>query len=160
MEKFQKLRDAANEKLHLADHMLTMTYPIVRDPKLLLSVIENLFLSFSYSMSSLLHYERLFKRLPDFADNFASKFELLKENSSRYNIDSETIKTIQSLKEIIIAHKNSPMEFQRSETLVICNEDYQTLMISETIIKNYLEKIKLFIKNSSNIVSEDEKIFR
>ena len=79
MEKFQELRDAANKKLQLADHILTMTYPIVKDPKLLLSVVENLFLAFSYGIGSVLHYERLFKRIPPFPDNFASKFELFRD---------------------------------------------------------------------------------
>jgi len=160
MEKFQELRDVASKKLHLADHILTMTYPMIKDSKLLLSAIENLFLALTYGMSSLLHYERLFKRIPPFADNFASKFELFKDKCvHRYNIDEEIIKIIQDIKEIIIAHKKSPMEFTRKETLVICDRDYRTRIISENMIKSYVEKAKLFIKNISTIVSKDESIF-
>jgi len=161
MEKFQELRDAASKKMHLADHMLTMTYPMVKDPKLLLSVIENLFLALTYGMSSLLHYERLFKRIPPFADNFAGKFELFKDKClEKYNIDNEIVKIMQDTKEIIVAHKKSPMEFPRKETLVICNGDYRMKTISANMIKDYVEKAKLFIKNISTIVSKDESIFR
>lgn len=160
MEKFQELRDAASKKLHLADHMLTMTYPMVKDPKLLLSVIENLFLALTYGMSSLLYYERIFKRIPQFEDNFAEKFELFKNKClEKYNIDSEIVKIMQDTKGIIVAHKKSPMEFPRKETLVICNGDYRMKTISANMIKGYVEKAKLFIKNISTIVSKDESIF-
>ena len=160
MEKFQELREAANKKLHLADHMLTMTYPIVKDPKLLLCVIENLFLALAYGMSSLLYYERIFKRIPPFTDNFAIKFELFKDKClDKYNLDDEIIKIMQDIREIIVAHKKSPMEFPRKETLVICNGDYRMKTISVNMIKDYVEKAKLFIKNISTIVSKDESIF-
>ena len=161
MEKFQELRDAANKKLKLADHILTMTYPMVKDSRLLLSSIENLFLAFTYGMSSLLYYEKLFKRIPQFSDNFASKFELFKEEcSKRYNIDSEHLKIIQDIKEIIVSHKKSPMEFSRNDNLIICNGNYKMKTISANMIHNYVQKAKLFIKNISTIVSKDESIFR
>ncbi|MFH0867774.1 MAG: hypothetical protein V1831_00515 [Candidatus Woesearchaeota archaeon] len=160
MEKFQELRDAASKKLHLADHILTMTYPMVNDPKLLLSAIENLFLAFTYGMSSVLYYERTFKRIPPFPDNFTAKFELFREKCSRrYNIDQEYLKIMREIKEIIVAHKKSPMEFPRNQSLVICNGDYRMKTISANMIKIYVEKAKLFIKNMSTIVSKDEGIF-
>ena len=96
MERFQELRDAANKKLKLADHILTMTYPMVKDPRLLLSSLENLFLAYTYGMSSLLYYERLFKRIPLFPDNFAGKFEMFRDKcSKKYNLDVEYPKIIQ-----------------------------------------------------------------
>ena len=161
MEKFQELRDQANKKLKLADHILTMTYPMVKDPRLLLSSIENLFLAFTYGMSSLLYYERLFKRIPQFPDNFAGKFDVFRDEcSKRYNIDSEHLKIIQDIKEIIVSHKKSPMEFSRNDSLIICNGDYRMKTISANMIHNYVQKAKLFIKNISTIVSKDESIFR
>ncbi|MCH8329482.1 MAG: hypothetical protein IIB81_03760 [Nanoarchaeota archaeon] len=160
MEKFQELRSAANKKLQLADHILTMTYPLVKDPHLLLSSIENLFLAFSYGMGSVLHYERIFKRVPPFSDNFASKFELFRDKcAKKYDIDSEYLKIIKDLRDIIIAHKKSPMEFSRNERFVICNGDYRTRIISPNEVKSYVQKAKLFIKNVSTIVSKDEAIF-
>ncbi len=161
MEKFQELRDTAKKKLQLADHILTMTYPMVKDPHLLLSSIENLFLAFSYGMGSVLHYDRLFKRVPLFPDNFTSKFELFKDKCvKRYNINEEYLKIIKDLKNIIIAHKKSPMEFSRSESFIICNGNYRMRTISLNEVKTYVEKAKLFIKNVSTIVSKDETIFR
>jgi|TARA_B100001964_G_C14254832_1_gene611831 hypothetical protein len=160
MEKFQELRSAANKKLQLADHMLTMTYPMVKDPHLLLSSVENLFLTFSYGMGSVLHYERVFKRIPPFPDNFTSKFELFRDKcTKKYGIDTEYLKIIKDLRDIIIAHRKSPIEFSRNERFVICNGDYRTRAISLNEVKSYVQKAKLFIKNVSTIVSKDEAIF-
>ncbi len=160
MEKFQELRYAANKKLQLADHILTMTYPLVKDPHLLLSSIENLFLAFSYGMGSVLYYERIFKRIPQFPDTFASKFELFRDKCiKKYNIDIEYLKIIKDLRDIIIAHKKSPMEFSRNERFVICNGDYRTRTISLNEVKSYVQKAKLFIKKMTAIVSKDEEIF-
>ncbi|MBW2976469.1 hypothetical protein KY347_03415 [Candidatus Woesearchaeota archaeon] len=161
MEKFQELRDLAGKKLQLADHMLTMTYPMVKDSRLLLSSIENLFLAFSYGMGSVLYYDRIFKRIPPFPDNFTSKFELFRDKClKRYNMGNECLGIIKDLRDIIIAHKKSPMEFSRKESFVICNGDYRVRTISLKEVRSYVEKAKLFLKNVSVIVSTDEKIFR
>ena len=44
MEKFQELREISKKKIFLADHILTQTYPLLKDPKLLLATTENIFL--------------------------------------------------------------------------------------------------------------------
>ena len=76
MEQFQEAIEKANQKLKIADHMIFMTYPLVRDNRLLLSIIQNIFLALTNSMSSILYYERLFKKIPSFNDNFDSKFTI------------------------------------------------------------------------------------
>ncbi len=160
MEKFQELRDSAGKKLQIADYILTMTYPLIKDPKLLLSVAENLFLAYSYSISSLLHYERLFKRIPPFPDDFSSKLDLFMDRClGKYGIDSGNLRIIKDLKEIIVAHKKSPVEFSRKDSFVICNGNYRLRTISPSILKDYVGKAKLFISKVSTIVSKDESIF-
>jgi len=161
MEKFQELREDAKKKLQLADHILTMTYPIVKDPRLLLSSIESLFLAYSYGMSSVLHYERIFKRIPSFPENFSSKIKVFRDICiKRYDIDLEYLKIIKDLRDILVAHKKSPVEFTRGDSFVICDEDYRTRIISLNEVKKYVEKAKLFINNVYTIVSKDETIFR
>jgi hypothetical protein len=160
MEKFQEFRDLSKKKLQLADHILTMTYPVVKDPRLLVSSVENLFLAYSYGISSVLSYETLFKRVPPFPDDFNSKFELFRERCRKYGIDEENLKIIKDLKTVIISHKKSPVAFSRHENFVICDANYRTRTISANEVKNYIEKAKLFIKELSTIVSKDEEIFR
>lgn len=159
MEKFQELRDTAKKKLQLADHILTMTYPVVRDSKLLLAVIENLFLSLTNAMGSVLYYERTFKRVPPFQDNFSSKFNLFKEYANKKEINQDYIHMIQNIKNIIIQHKKSPVEFARKDQFVICNGNYKMQTLSVNELKTYIEKAKTFLTHTSSIISKDEGLF-
>ncbi|MAG07997.1 hypothetical protein CMO89_00845 [Candidatus Woesearchaeota archaeon] len=161
MERFQELRDAAKKKLNVADHMLFMTYPLVKDTKLLLAIMENVFLAMSYAMSSVLHYEKLFKRLPSFHESFENRFSLFREKCiSKYGFNKEHINIIKEIKDIIVEHKNSPMEFVRKDRFVICSSSYRVKTIELNQIKKYVAEAKLFVKEVNNVTSRNEEIFK
>ena len=161
MEEFQLLREKAKNRLQIADHMLTMTYPLVKDTKLLLVIMENIFLALTYAMSSILYYEKLFKRIPAFTDNFESKLNIFKERCvNKYNIDRVYLTLLQNIKNIMIEHKKSPMEFERKGKFVICSNSYRLRTITINQIKEYITKTKEFVQLSTNIVSKNEEIFR
>ena len=155
MEKFQELREVAKKKLQLADHILTMTYPIVNDGKLLLAVVENIFLALTNAIGSVLYYERLFKRIPPFHDNFSSKFNLFREYAEKKNINEEYLRLIQNMKVIIVKHKKSPVEFVRKDQFVICNGSYRTYIISVNELKAYMAKAKSFLRQTEDMISKN-----
>jgi len=160
MERYQELREAAKKKIQIADHMLTMTYPLVKDPKLLLAVLENVFLALTNVVGALLYYERTFKRVPPFQDTFVSKFNVFKEKCViRYNIDRGYLSLLQDVKEIILHHKKSPIEFTRKDSFVICSDDYTMQTISLDKIKNYILKSKSFIQQIEEIIGKHQEIF-
>jgi hypothetical protein len=160
MEKFQELREAARKKLVVADHMLYMTYPLVNDTKLLLSIMENVFLAMSYAMSSVLYYEQLFKRIPSFHESFESKFSIFKDECvKKYCFDKEHINIIREIKDIIVEHKKSPVEFVRKDRFVICSSNYRVKTIDLNQIKRYVTEAKSFINETGNVISRNEQIF-
>lgn len=160
MEKYEELRGIARKKIQIADHMLTMTYPMVKDPKLLLAVMENIFLALTNSIGSLLHYERIYKRVPPFQDTFVSKFNVFKQKCARrFSIDEELILMVQEIKDIILQHKKSPVEFTRNDSFVICSDDYKMKTISLEKMKNYILKSKSFIQNINNIINKNQQAF-
>ncbi len=161
MEKFQEYRENARKKLKVADHMITMTYPLVRDNRLLIAVMENLFLALTNSMASVLHYERVFKRVPPFHDTFDSKFNMFRAKVvPRYNINTEYITMMDDIKDIIIQHKKSPVEFSRKDVFVIASNSYNLKTVSVEQIKKYIAQSKHFLEDMEKIVSKDEQIFR
>lgn len=161
MEKFQVLRDDARKAIRIADHMLTTTYPLLRDPKLLVSAAKNIYLAVELALSSLLEYERLFKRIPAFQDNFESKYRVYTDKIvRRYNIRPENPKLLLELREIVQAHKNSPVEFSRKEKFVICSPNYDLKTLSEKDLKKYLNEAKVFIEETIKFTRENERIFR
>jgi hypothetical protein len=161
MEKFQELREISKRKLTLADHILTQTYPLLKDPKLLLAAIENIFLAYTNSISSLLYYERLFKRIPNFQDTYESKFRIFEERCSfKYHIKEENINIIKEIKNIIVQHRKSPIEFTREDQFVICSNDYSMKTIKYVQLKEMIINAKQFIDKVNTITSKNEAIFR
>ncbi len=161
MEEFQLASSKAQEKLKLADHMLTQTYPLIKDPKLLVAVMENVFLALTNAMASVLYYERTFKSIPPFVDNFENKFRLFKEKCApKYDLSKKYADAIAEVKEAVLAHRKSPIEFARKENFVICSDNYKLKTITIEQIKGYIDLTKTFLKETTVIVSKNERIFR
>ena len=79
--------------------------------------------------------------------------------ASKYNFNREQIELVQDIKDIILEHKKSPVEFTRKDSFVICSNNYNMRTISLDKMKNYLAKAKLFIQEINNIVIKNEGIF-
>ena len=157
MEAYQRLRDEAGKKISLADHMLFVTYPLVKDSKLLLAVMENIFLAHTHIMGSLLYYERIYRRVDPFFDTFESKYRLFSEKCApRYAIETDYLKLMREVKETLTAHKRSPIEFSRKDQFVICSEDYQLKVLKVEDIKNLVSKTKEFFNKIKSLLNELE----
>jgi len=155
MEKYEELRGYANKQIKVAEHMLTMTYPLVKDPKLLLAVIERVFASLNNAMSAVLHYEWTYKRIPSFPESFEARFDLFKARCARrYNLSPECVTMIQSVRDLINEHKRSPVEFTRKNKFVICSDDYRMRTVSVDQMKEFITKAKVFIGEISGMIGE------
>jgi len=160
MEEFQVLRDKALQKIKIADHMLFMTYPVVKDPKLLLAIIENIFTSLDYGVGALLHYERLFKKIPPFNDTYPSRMEMFRSKVlPRYGLNPNYLSLIQDVKGVLSEHKNSPVSFIRKDKFVICSPTYSIKTVDINLVKKYIFETKVFLSTVNKIVSENERIF-
>ena len=161
MEKFQELRDIAKKKITIADHMLSVTYPLLNETKILVSVMENVFLAYTNAMGSLLYYEGMFKRIPPFEDNFESKFNMLKQRCvDKHNMDKKYLLDMQDMKNLLLEHKKSPVEFVRKDRFVICSDKFNMKSISVSDMQRYIKRAKLFIQDTASITSKNEGLFR
>jgi len=53
---------------------------------------------------------------------------------------------LEELEEILEKRKESPVEFKRKETLIICSENYKKIVIEEKLLRDYLQKTKMHIE--------------
>ena len=67
---------------------------------------------------------------------------------------------LKEIKDIIVQHRRSPVEFVRKDRFVICSDNYRIKTISIDQIKDYIAKAKNFIQLTNFIVSKNEGIFR
>ncbi|MAF50632.1 MAG: hypothetical protein CMH64_00940 [Nanoarchaeota archaeon] len=150
---YRDLVKGAIRSIKRADHLTYMTLPLVKDNKLILSIMENIQLSFLQGMDALLEYERLYKRIMPLPQNFESRFDIFRDKLiNKYDITSQEVELIRMLRETIQAHKSSPIEFSRPDKFVICSENYRMKTISVQEIKQYILAAKSFLRKVENIV--------
>ena len=148
-------REKAVQQYESARHLLQITFPLVKDPKLLMGVIHNISASLEYSMNAILAYERILRLVPIYGPEFRSRFNLFRLKSvKRNNIPPETINLINELRQVLDLHKKSPIGFQRGNKFVICNKDYELKVISIKEIQTYLDKTKEMLQIMQTITGK------
>jgi flagellar biosynthesis chaperone FliJ len=151
---YQEMLEKAKFQYDAAFHLLTVTYPLIKDPKLLLGIISNLFTSMESAMSAILSYERQLRLVPNYYQEFQSKFNIFRYKSVKRNkIPQDHVNLMMDLKEIIDLHKKSPIEFKRQDRFVICGKDYTLRQIQAQDIRIYLDKNKAFLNVADRIVN-------
>lgn len=153
MEDVSALLRESNLLLQRADHLLYITYPLIKDNKLLISILENLSSSLIKAMEAVLYYERMYKRIDMFADSFEVKFDIFKEKCAKtYNIEREFVVLIEDLKKIVNERRKSKIEFIRKDKYIICSNNYATKILTIDKLKEYLNTSKLFIRKVNTIL--------
>ena len=161
MEKSQEAIAEAKKRLLIADHMTSFTYPLVNnDDRLLVPIAENIFLALTSVLAALLYYERALKRIPPFHDTFDSKYYLFAEEvSEKHNLTPKYKGLLMEIRALLLAHRESPVEFSRNKKLVMCTDNYKDVKtISIDKIKNYLVLAKQFFDDVEKIMCENAKI--
>lgn len=147
-----KLVDRANKSFNTADHLTYITYPLLKDTKLVVTITENLYNAFVYGMDAFLAYERLYKRIHEIPEDFGSRLSVFKTKVvPRYNIEREHLLLMDDLKKIIDYRRKSPVEFIRKDKIVICSDNYKMRTINYDKIKEYLNKSKPFFTRLNKV---------
>jgi len=160
MEPYLSKREYALQQIKIADHLLLHSYPLLKDPKLLLAVVKHLYACLQASVESLLLYEYLFKRIRSLSEKPAEKLDLFQKVCKRYHLREDHPKLFMEVNSIIEAHKNAPVEFSRKDCFVICSEKYKIRTISLEQIKSLLSRTQIFFKDLHYITEKHERIFR
>jgi hypothetical protein len=156
MEKTAEAREKAHKNLKMADHLLTQSYPLVNDPKLLLAVVQNLFLAQASAMTAILSHERDRKRIPPFPDNFEAKFDIFKlKTAPHHRIPPDQLQHLLDVKALVSAHKDASVSFSRKDAFVICEEGYRLTTLTIGDMKAMLAKAKVFIQQMDGILSSE-----
>lgn len=160
MQQFRSLVEKANQSFQIADHLAYMTYPVVNDVKITITILKNLYFALTTCVEALLYFDRLFKRIGPLPNDFNSKFYIFKTKTApRYKIQPQYIPLIEEIGSIIQKHDQSPMVFRRKEKFIICTNNYKVQTITINTIKNYLDKTKPFIQQINQILEENERKF-
>jgi len=138
----------ALQQQHTAEHLLEVTFPLSKDPKLLLGIIYNLSSSIHLALDALFLKEGIIPK-----PELNQKISDLKMKSKHYGeISSEEIKFMLKIEEIKESHQNSPVEFKRNKKLVICDKEYGMQVLTVSEVKEHLQQLKSFLNHIHIII--------
>lgn len=132
----------SKQYIYLAEHILTHTYSVLKEPKFLMRCIEYLFLSMTNMMTHVLTIERQKRTIPPFQNTFQEKFYLFKTVAKNYKIEEKDIAFINELYLLITFHKKSAMEFTKNNELIVCSDEFETKKITEKTIIEFIDLTK------------------
>ena len=148
-----KKLNAAKKALDTADHIIYVSYALIKEPKLLLSAVESLYHCLELTMDSILEFESYYKRIPYYGNSFNSKFYIFKTQvSMRYHLDRTFLLIFSELKEILDWHNRTSLELRKDDKFLIFLSDYRVKTLTFAKVKEYLNFAKVFIKKIESIV--------
>jgi len=146
----------ANNKIKNSVYLLSTTYNLIKDPKVLLNVIKNLNSAIDLSISALLNRDKDLKLIPNFHDSPTSRLNVFIQRCSRkYGFDKNINSFISEIKELVDDHNVSPVEFSRNKELIICNNDFGFKKINFELCNKFLTKTKDFVFRIQKIIQTD-----
>jgi len=146
MDKKQEYLDLSLKHLQIADHMAYVTYPLVKEKKLLLKIFDEMYKSVINLVCASLIFENKKKNIK-FNKDLKENMKIFIKLSKNYRITSEEIKKMSELIEINYKHKTSAMEFSRKENVVMMMDNLDTFSLDIRKIKEYITLSKsLYLK--------------
>jgi hypothetical protein len=148
IEKYLESLELAQKAFQTADHMTYITFPLVKEKRLLLRILSELSLSILNTINSILQYEYYNKRIQIYRDA-RDNFQTFREISPGYEIKPEQLRKLVEIINLAERHKKSPFEFVRNDKIIIMSEGMQTDTVSLEKIKEFLIYVRDFIKKTS-----------
>jgi hypothetical protein len=156
MERYETLLEQAKNKFKSADYILHQTYPVIQEPKLLLTIAENLLGAVHLAISSLLQHERQYKRVPPVTESLIGQLPVFERCVTRYKLEKKYVDIAKELHEIITAHQKSPVEFRRKDQFVICYEDYKIKTVTLEELKQHVDIARSLLEDVTKLISTNE----
>jgi hypothetical protein len=152
MEKFLLSLDSASKLLKTADHMTYITFPLVKEKRLLIKILDEIYTAMLNVINAILQYEYAYKRIVLYKDAKINFRTFREKCAPRFNINQDEIAKIMEIFRVIEKHKQSPMEFIRKDKLVILSDNLHTDTITLDKLKEYLIVAKNTLKKAENMI--------
>lgn len=148
------IKAQAENKLKIADHLLSTTYTLVKDPKLLVSVIDALYNAMDMSINAILEFEKNFKNI-EYKDH--EKIEFFRRKIvTKYALDSEMVDFYTELKSTLETHRKSDVEFTKKEKFVISDKEYNLKTLTYDDVKKKYNSAKSYVSQIFKIIEKYE----
>ncbi|MCX6746961.1 MAG: hypothetical protein NTU63_02380 [Candidatus Pacearchaeota archaeon] len=153
MEKFLENLQEAEKTIRIVDHIVYVTFPLVKDKKILIKMLLETKKAIANCINSALQYEYLYKRISLSKDPKINFDTFIKKCSLRFGITREETILIVHLFDLVKKHEESTMEFIKNGKIIILSDDLNPEIIT-------LEKTKEFLNLAKQILRKTMKKIR
>jgi hypothetical protein len=136
--------EKARRSLKVAEAMLSRSYPVSKDPKLFLAVCDDLLFALMECVGAVFALES--RPLPADAGEAIGSFA---EFAPKQGFSADDLALLRDMQGIILAHRESPVEFVRKDSFVICDEKYDFTRLTAESMQKFLFGARLFIERAS-----------
>ena len=147
-ERYIERINKAVKSLQIADHLTYITFPLIKEKRLLLKILDEIHLSLLNLINAILQYEYVYKRIQLYHDTKSNFRTFIEKCAPRYEISKEQISKILDIFTLAERHKKSPMEFIKNNKVVIMSDNLKTNYVDVDKIKEYLLLTKEILKKT------------
>ena len=138
------------KSLQVADHIAYVTYPLMKDKRLLLKSLESVYEALIHTINAILQYDYLWKRVQLYKDP-KSNFRVFSEKCApRLGISKEQVSGILNTLSLVEKHRRSPLEFSRKDKVIIMSDNLKTSVIDIEMIKTNLILSKSILEKANS----------
>lgn len=138
--------EEARKFLKISDHMIYITFPAMKENRLLIKILEQISRAQRALIAFILENEYDHKRIRLYMDPKAN-FGTFLECAPRYGFKSEHLEAIKQTAAIMEMHSNSSMEFVRQDKFVIMSEGMHLESLTYEKVKNQLIRSQEMLKS-------------
>jgi hypothetical protein len=135
-----------SRQLSIAEHLLTKSYPALKDPKILLSVLQNLLDGIEEAFTAKLVEARKNHNIPPYTDTLNGKLNMVRMHMAKQlQISKIDFMMISEIQELLFEHKNATTEFRRKNALVIADDRFSLKTLDEKKTKTYMSRTRTLL---------------
>jgi regulator of sigma D len=146
--KFLESLERASKSFKTAEHLVYVTIPLVKEQRLLLKALEEVYDSLFYCLNAILQFEYFMKRIllyPSANENF----KIFKEKLAKdYGLSDEQVDRILEIFSLMSKHRKSNLEFVKKDKIVIINNsvvesfDMNKMIVYLSLARHLLDKAR------------------
>jgi hypothetical protein len=151
--------EEAKRTLRIADHMIYITYPVLKENRLLVKVLEEVYKAVRKTVDTIMGYEYEHKRIKVYSDPKLNMDIFEQKCAVKYNLTPEEIIGIKQIIDLFESHKSSTMEFSRQNKFVIMAEDLRTDSITMLKLKAMLSIAKVIVRKAETAFGSEKTVY-
>ena len=155
MEKFLENLALAEKTIHATDHMIYVTFPLIKDKRLLFKILQDMKNAIALCINSILQYEYLYKRIKLYKDSRLNFKIFIERCVPRYNITKEEMNLVLDLFDFVEKHKESPFEFVKDEKIVVLSNGLKPRIMTVEKTKEFMMAAKSILRKTREIIKKD-----